>query len=213
MIRAMHAMLLLVSAVPALAQDAAGTAGVQASGKKIYVAFRMEEWTAKHLHDAAQLKSYTDTLKTLGVEVKTSQHNGHTDVQCRTVFWKSMVLDSAEQADKWITWLQQSGFDTIRGRKVGTTPPIVSGNATREIVQYRQADWRSQHIHDPNELNQLLALYRALGCEVEQSSHNGHSDVKSRCPEWMEIELPNHDAAHKWQDFLNKGGFETKHEH
>lgn len=212
MFRAMHAILLLALAAPVIAQDGASTSGVQADGKKVYVAFRMEDWNAKHIHDAAQLKSYTDTLKTLGVEVKTSQHSGHTDVQCRTIFWKSMVLDTADQADKWITWLQQSGFDTIRGLKAGSTPASTS-NQTREIVQYRQVDWRSQHIHDSNELNQLLALYRALGCEIEQSSHNGHTDVKSRCPEWMEIELPNHDAAHKWQDFLNKGGFETKHEH
>ncbi len=191
------------------------------SGSKVYVAFRMENWQAKHIHDAAAAKKHADTLKMLGCEVKTNDHNGHTDVQCRTVFWKSLALDSRDQADQWVKWLKQSGFDTIFGQRVANQPAssqpasgqTPAGQPHREIVKYRLVDWHSQHIHDATELNQLLALYRGLGCTVEVSKHGNHSDVRARCPEWMEIELPSHDAAHKWQDFLKKGGFETRHEH
>lgn len=209
--------LLFVSAAPAICQETTGSAAnntaATATAKKIYLAFRMENWKAKHLHDPAQVKSYTDTLKTLGCEVKSNSHDGHTDVLCRTIFWKSLALDSRDQADQWTAWLQQTGFETIRGAEASSDKPVNADGTVKEIVQYRMDDWRAQHIHDATELNQLLALYRGLGCEVEVSSHNGHSDVKSRCPQWMQIELPTHDAAHQWMDFLKKGGFETKHEH
>lgn len=185
------------------------------NAKKFYVAFRMEKWKAKHIHDAAAAKKHADTLKTLGCEVKTNSHDGHIDVQCRTILWKSLALDSHDQAHQWVAWLKQAGFDTIHGHQVGehSHASNAAQGAQREIVKYRLANWNSQHIHGATELNQLLALYRGLGCEVETHSHDGHTDVKSRCPEWMEIELPSHDAAHKWQEFLKKGGFETQHEH
>lgn len=182
-------------------------------GEKVYVAFRMENWFAKHIHDEAQATKHADTLKQLGCEVKTNAHAGHIDVQCRTVYWKSLELKSHEQASQWENWLKQSGFDTIYGQPASATKKVGPDGKHLEIVKYRLADWTSQHVHDSNQLSQLLALYRALGCDTETASHNGHTDLKKRCASWMEMELPTHDAAHKWQDFLKKAGFETQHEH
>ena len=179
--------------------------------RKFYVAFRMKDWKAKHIHDNAAAKKHAETLKTLGCEVRTVQHAGHLDVQCRTVYWKSLELDSHDQAHQWVSWLQQSGFDTIHGHAAKQRP--ANGDKPVEIVKYRLVDWKSRHIHDSTELNQLLTLYKALGCQMETSDHNGHTDVKAVCPEWMEIELPSHEAAHKWEEFLKDGGFETQHEH
>ena len=73
-------------------------AQAEAKSDKVYVAFRLEDWKAKHINDAAQASQHAETLKTLGCEVKTNSHNGHTDVQCRTVYWKSLVVDSHEKA-------------------------------------------------------------------------------------------------------------------
>lgn len=180
---------------------------------KLYVAFRMEAWTTKHLHDAAQVKTYVETLKNLGCEVRTNQHDGHTDVTCRTVFWKSLALDSSEQAERWIAWFRESGFETIHGHAVGQTPSSDSDGKPRELVQFRLAEWRSKHTHKAAELSQFTALCRGLGCEVETVSHGNHTDVKFRCPEWREVELPSHVAATSWQKFLGELGFEAKHEH
>ena len=190
-----------------VAQDQAG-----ANAGKVYVAFRMEKWQAKHMNDAVQAEKHAETLKTLGCEVKTNAHNGHTDVQCRTVFWKSLAVDSHEKAHQWIDWLQAAGFDTIHGYKLGTHDQAPTAGQ-RESVQYRLVNWNARHIHDSKELNQLLALYRGLGVEIEMNQHDGHTDLKARCPEWMEIQLPNHAAADGWQAFLKDSGFETKHVH
>lgn len=192
---------------------AAGTAAV-ASGQKLILAFRMQDWKAQHLHDAEQAQKQADTLRTLGCEVKTAQHNGHIDVQCRTVFWKSLALDSSEQLAQWTAWLQQVGFDTIHGREVSAAKPAQGTDGKpKEIVRYRSSQWRSQHVHQASEVGQLTTLFTALGCELEKLDHNGHTDLKFRCAGWKEIELPTHEAAHSWQEFLNSHGFETTHEH
>lgn len=198
---------------PSLEAQGVTPSGSAGNTKKIYLAFRMESWSTKHIHDAAQATKHAETLKQLGCEVKTVAHSGHADVQCRTVLWKSLELDQAEQAKQWASWLQQSGFDIIFAQKAGTLVPTASPGKPAEIVKFRRAEWQSQHIHDATELNQLLTLYRALGCEVQTEGHAGHTDVKARCAEWMEIEMPTHDAAHKWQEFLKQTGFETLHEH
>lgn len=177
---------------------------------ELLIAFRMRDWKTTHLHDAEQVAKHEQALKQLGCEIKKSQHNGHIDVACRTIYWKSLALQSPEQLQSWQTWLQQIGFETIHGRPVPSTPEDAAG---RELVQYRLPDWKVLHLHQPQEVGQKTTLYRALGCEVTTSQHNGHSDLKLRCSEWHEIELSTHEAAHQWQKFLNQAGFETRHEH
>lgn len=181
---------------------------------KLMIAFRMEDWKAAHFNDESKAKQHVEVLKQLGCEVKTLPHDGHTDVQGKTTFWKSLALDSSEQVAQWKAWFEAYGFDTIHGypataEKLVTAP----GAKPREIVKFRLAAWKTLHAHQPQQLTQYLALYRALGCELEELEHDGHTDLKVRCPEWREMELPTHDAAHKWQQFLIKAGFETQHEH
>ena len=204
--------LVLFSVASLSAQEAQATSS-NGKKQKVYLAFRMKNWKSMHIKNAESAKKHADTLKQLGCEVKTASHNGHTDVTSRTTYWKSLALDSHDQAHQWLNFLKSSGFETIHGHKVGTHKHEAEEGTHPEIVQYRLADWKAQHIHGSDELSQLLALYRALGCEVQTSSHNGHTDVKSRCSEWMEIEVISHDAAHSWQKFLKDMGFETKHEH
>ncbi len=193
-----------------VAQD---TSTNTAGAKKIILGFRMLDWKAKHLHDTAQAATHAETLRKLGCEVKTAQHDGHTDVQCRTVYWKSMALDTQEQLNQWKSWLEAAGFDVIHGRPVSVEKAKSADGTHKEIVKYRLVDWRSQHVHQSQEVGQLTTLYASLDCETENLDHSGHTDLRYRCPQWREIELPTHEAAHKWQEFLQKAGFETAHEH
>lgn len=180
---------------------------------KFILGFRMIDWKAKHIHDAKAAASYADTLRKLGCEVKTIDHDGHADVQCRTVYWKSLALDTPEQVSQWQTWLEQAGFDAIHGRPASSQTGKKADGTHLEVVKYRLVDWKSQHIHQPGDVGQTTTLFRSLGCQTETLDHSGHKDLRYRCPEWREIELPNHDAAHKWQEYLIKAGFETAHEH
>ncbi|MEM7558722.1 MAG: hypothetical protein AAF394_06335 [Planctomycetota bacterium] len=171
----------------------------------------MAKWKAQHIHDEAAAKKHIDTLKTLGCEVKTAQHNGHIDVSARKVSWKTLALDSSEQALQWTNWLQKVGFETLHGRKAGEQKR--DSGAKHEVVLYRLNSWRSFHIHDKKKETDLVCRLQGLGCEIETVSHGNHNDVKARCPEWMEIEFGSHQVAHSWQEVLGELGFETKHSH
>lgn len=182
-------------------------------GKKLILGFRMMDWKAKHIDDADTAAAHAETLRKLGCEVKTTQHNGHSDVQCRTVYWKSLALDTQEQLQQWKSWLELAGFDVIHGHAISSEKATNADGSHREVVKYRLVDWNSQHIHQSAEVGQLTTLYRSLACEVDKHDHSGHTDLRVRCPQWLEIELPSHEAAHKWQEFLQNAGFETAHEH
>ena len=179
---------------------------------KHFLAFRMLKWHASHFDSATDAAKHAKTLQGLECEVKTVQHNGHTDVQCRLGVWKSLALDSHDQVHQWQTWLNKNGFDTIHGHSA-TEHVHKDGEAHKEIVKYRLTEWKSQHAHQAHEATEFLTLYRALGCETEKVQHDGHTDIRVRCPMWMEVELPTHEAAHGWMEFLKKAGFETSHEH
>lgn len=196
-----------------LVTQAIAQAPLDATKDKLILGFRMLDWKAKHINDAAAATTHAETLRKLGCEVKTTEHNGHSDVQCRTVYWKSLALDTPEQVSQWQAWLEQAGFDVIHGRLASSQTGKKADGTHTEVVKFRLVDWKSQHIHQNAEVGQTTTLFRSLGCETETLDHSGHSDLRYRCPEWKEIELPSHEAAHKWQEYLNKAGFETAHEH
>jgi hypothetical protein len=193
------------------------TASIEEASKnpKQLIAFQMSNWKTKHFNDAAEAAKHAKILaETLKCEVKSAKHNGHTDVTCRTTVWKSVSCDTEEQATQWRTWLDAAGFETIYGRKaVEEKTAPVAGTPAKEIVKYRSTEWKSLHLNDPIQPSQYVAIYSGLGCETTLEDHGNHKDLRIRCPEWMEIELPSHASAHKWQEFLNKAGFETAHEH
>lgn len=192
--------------------EAAQSASPASADGKVYVAFRMRDWKSQHLHDAAQAEKQLETLKNLTCEVKKEAHNGHVDVSFRTVIWKSLALDSHDQAHQWVAWLKQNGFETLHAHPAGEHVTS-AGGAHAESVQYRCVEWKAKHVHSEMELKEILAIYRGLGCQFEVSKHNGHNDVKLRCPDWMEIDVVSHEAASVWQKYLQGLGFEAKHEH
>ena len=173
------------------------------------------KWVAKHFHDASQIDSHVKTLKQLKCEVKKMEHNGHTDVQARSVMWKAIVIKDDEQLKQWKAWFGAAGLEALSATPVKEGAPTQkdANGKPLDVVQFRTVKPVTIHAHQPGEAGQLKIMYGALGCEIESNKHGGHTDVKIECPKWMEIALPTHEIAHKWQEFLDKAGFETKHSH
>ncbi len=82
-----------------------------------------------------------------------------------------------------------------------------------EVVEYRLTKWKTAHADGKAKTDSLVKTLKKLRCEVQVGSHGGHSDVKYRCSKWQKLALNSHKAAHQWEGWLKKHGFETKHAH
>ena len=82
-----------------------------------------------------------------------------------------------------------------------------------ERVEYRLTEWKSLHFDKAEQAKQYYQTFKSIGCEAKQDSHGNHIDVAFRCPKWKSLSLKSHAEAHKWEAFLKKAGFETKHQH
>lgn len=96
---------------------------------------------------------------------------------------------------------------------VVASPVVASPGASKEIVRYRLADWRAVHSGNEAQAKKLVTTLGQLKCEVKQSSHGNHIDIRYRCKNWQELQLKDHNSAHQWEQWLKKYGFETTHEH
>lgn len=77
------------------------------------VRYQLQDWKAKHVHDASKADTIVKTLTKLGCEVKKAQHSGHVDVRYRCPQWRQLRLDSHAQAHQWEKWLKEFSFVTI----------------------------------------------------------------------------------------------------
>ena len=91
-----------------------------------------------------------------------------------------------------------------------TMPAAFAGD---EIVRYQLTEWKAKHIHDTKSADTISKTLKKLGCELKQEQHNGHIDVKYRCPKWKELKLDTHAEAHKWEKWLKEYNFTTEHKH
>ena len=89
--------------------------------------------------------------------------------------------------------------------------PSVAGAA--EIVRYQLSDWKAKHIHDDKKADVIAQTLKKLGCETKKEQHNGHIDIKYRCPKWRQLDLKSHAEAHKWEKWLKEYHFKTEHKH
>lgn len=169
------------------------------------VGFRLVNWQTKHLHDAKAAQELAESLKKVGCEVQQAAHNGHIDVRFRCPSWKMITVENKDYAVQWNNWLKNAGMETV------VEDPAES--IAKDTVQYRLTDWKRMHLHDPAKVSEVTNMLKMVGCETETADHNGHVDIRFRCPEWKTIALHNHAASHHWQEWLNKNGFETKHSH
>ncbi len=98
---------------------------------------------------------------------------------------------------------------------IGLAFPLISiGTVSAdEIVRYRLEDWKRKHLHDVAKAEKIADSLKKLGCEVEKADHNGHIDVKYRCPQWRQITLDSHEEAVRWQRWFKEYSFQTEHKH
>lgn len=76
------------------------------------VRYQLTNWKSKHIHDVKKAETIVATLKKLGCEVKSHQHNGHLDVTYRCPKWRQLELESHDEAHKWESWLKEFEFQT-----------------------------------------------------------------------------------------------------
>jgi len=82
-----------------------------------------------------------------------------------------------------------------------------------EIVRYHLKDWKAKHIHDSKKADAIASTLKKLGCETKRHQHNGHIDIRYRCPQWRQLKLDSHAEAHKWEKWLKEFHFQTQHTH
>lgn len=179
--------------------------GVASAADAPVVSFRLSKQKSAHFDDTAAAKRHYDTLRKIGCKAKQASHGDHYDVVYSAPTWKKLKFKSLADADKWAKWLARSGFETIH------IQPPTSGHL--EIVSYRLPKGSATHHDSSSKANDLADTYRMLGCEVKLAKHAGHHDVSFRCDKWRTVGFESHEAAHRWQDWLDSAGFETKHEH
>ena len=113
--------------------------------------------------------------------------------------------------------LLTASFSALHGSEVvspnnaysGTT----EGNESKEVVEYRLVKWKTAHAPNVEEGKKMATTLKKLKCEVRTSNHGNHIDVTYRCAAWKKLSLKDHPTAHKWESWLKKYGFETKHVH
>lgn len=76
------------------------------------LSFRLPQWKSVHLDDAKAAKVSVETLKQIGCEAEQHQHGGHFDVRYRCIQWRSIALNTHDEAHQWERWLKSFGFET-----------------------------------------------------------------------------------------------------
>lgn len=193
----------------------------KASNQELVIAHRLPNWQTKHFEDATKAQQHSETLTKLGAEVRTDQHTGHLDVTYRSPAWQPLRIESDELAHQWQKWLRASGFETLHGHSPdhgkhahheGHGHEQDNANSHGDVVLYRAPAWAAQHFDQSDKADEFVVLAKALRCQVEITSHSGHTDVRFACPEWTAVEFPNHKVATAWTKWLESAGFEVKHE-
>lgn len=76
------------------------------------VEYRSEKWLTKHFEQAAEAKEFLVVCKGLGCEIKQEIHDGHADIQFRSVAWKHLECPDHDVAHAREEWLKKLGFET-----------------------------------------------------------------------------------------------------
>jgi NADH dehydrogenase FAD-containing subunit len=96
---------------------------------------------------------------------------------------------------------------------VAIVAPNTACAAEKAVVKYRLTKQKTVHLDDGKVAKGYDQLLKKLGCESKLGSHSGHYDLTYSCPKWRQAEFDGHAAAHKWQAWLKRLGFETAHKH
>ena len=178
---------------------------VQAAAPLRKLGFRCTQWKTIHSKTAAEAQEDISTLKKIGCEVVSSDHNNHIDIKYRCPEWKSIKVATDTLATQWSQWCKMKGLETVL-----MNPPATTKMPT---VRFRLVTPRVVHLDNPQDAKQIINTLNLVGCKVSTQLHNGHTDATFSCPEWLTIELASEDSAHSWQKWFNDSGFETQHTH
>lgn len=169
------------------------------------VGFRLANWRTIHGDGTKATQDTVATLQKIGCEVRQSNHGGHVDISFRCPSWKTVSVQSNDQSQQWHQWLVNNEFETV------ILNP--ADDVKLPTVRVRMANWKTIHARSAEQAQALKETYELIGCEAKIENHGDHIDLSFRCPDWNSIALPNSQAAHVWQEWLNKSGFETEHDH
>ena len=82
-----------------------------------------------------------------------------------------------------------------------------------EVVHFQCKEWKAKHLHDAKKAKTIAGTLKKLGCEVKEAKHNGHIDVKYRCPKEKHLPVKSHTEAVKWEKWFKEYGFKVYHTH
>lgn len=184
------------------------------------IAYRLIEPKTMHFEDPQKYTAHSDQVKKLGCEVANNDHAGHGDVTYRCPKWRALTVASDELAHQWEGWLKGAGFETLHGHaeehEEGEGHAHEHGHdhaeGENEEVAYQLASWVTLNPQQPADADELVAIAKGLGCEVQEARQPSGISVAIRCMSQKHIECPSHEAAQFWQQWLTKTGFEAKHE-
>ncbi|MCA9191397.1 MAG: hypothetical protein KDB03_06540 [Planctomycetales bacterium] len=77
------------------------------------------------------------------------------------------------------------------------------------VLAYRVASWKSLHFNDPEKAKEQASVFGKLGCELQTTPHNGHTDLKYRTRSWKAMELESKNQIELWLEWFSQTGFET----
>lgn len=205
------ALLLGTASLPALdaAEDHGHSHDHAGHGHGEMVAYRLAEWHEMHFDDPAKAAQHLKAVQDLGCEARQANHGGHIDIVYRCPTWRQVPVQTHALAEQWLGWLKGSGFDTHHPH---VSEAFLHGD---EVIEIRLTNWKSAHMEGPMlaQSKEFATALQDLGCEVRSENHGNHLDLAFRCPVWVTLHVPNHEAAEQWQTWLRGHGFETKHAH
>tara|TARA_R100000750_G_scaffold62383_2_gene55993 strand:+ start:335 stop:1066 length:732 start_codon:yes stop_codon:yes gene_type:complete len=193
------------------------------------VAYRLPDWHEQHFEVAEKAELHFQAVKKLKCEARKVADDDHLDVEYRVAKWQYIEVATDELAHQWSGWLKASGFEVLHGHGDDHEDGHNHGaegdghkhdhaghdHAEGEVeeVTYRLTTWKTVHLENKSDYQEFIALMKGFGCELQMTQHEGHGDVKVRCPTWRHIEFPSHKVAEAWEGWLTKNNFEVEHSH
>lgn len=205
----------------AIAQLQIATASAQQPPTEATIAYRLVQPKTMHFEDAQKYAAHSEQVRKLGCEVSQGEHAGHGDVTYSCPKWKALTVANDDLAHQWEEWFEGAGFETLHGHAEEHEGhddaddhghEHAHGEVEHEEVTYRLANWLTLKPQQPGEADELVAIAKGLGCEVQESRQPTAIVISIRCADQKHIECPSHEAAQFWQQWLTETGFEAQHE-
>ncbi len=208
--------LLICIATLAVTQLQIETVSAQSPQAEATIAYRLAEAKTMHFEDPQKYTAHTEQVQKLGCEVSKGEHAGHGDVTYSCPKWKALTVANDALAHQWEEWLQGAGFETLHGHAEehgdAHAHEHAHEGAEHEEVTYQLQNWVSLSPQQASDADELIAIAKGLGCEVQESRQGPAISVSIRCAEQKHIDCASHESAEFWQQWLTKTGFAAQHE-